>query len=178
VSLRRTALARKTQLQRGASQLRRTPLARSREQRARPATSTSRSRDTGPTPATRALVLDRAAGCCELCGRILHDGYAWLEEHSFHHRQPRGMGGTSNDAANSPSNLLLLCGSATTKDGCHAFVESHRRSAEGEGWLVRRPTDPATVPVTVFAGGDADLATTFTRRVLLTDEGTYLEAAA
>lgn len=85
------------------------------------------------------------------------------------------MGGSSDPAVNGPARLLLVCG--TGVDGCHGFIESHRTSAEAEGWLVRRPTDPATVPVTVFAGGDADLAHTFSRRVLLTDEGTYLEAA-
>lgn len=174
VSLRRTALARKSQLQRGGP-LRRTPLARGREQRPRPV-KVNRPRDTGPTPAQRHLVVDRAAGCCELCGRILHDGYEWLETHSFHHRQPRGAGGTSRPEVNSPANVLLLCGTGT--EGCHGFVEAHRRSAEQEGWLVRHGLDPADVPVTVFAGGDADLATTFTRRVLLTADGEYEETAA
>ena len=175
MSLRRTALARNTQMARGGP-LRRTPLSRGREQRPRPVAGTQWARDTGPTSATRGLVLDRAAGCCEMCGRLLHDGYDWLEVHSFHHRQPRGMGGTSAVAANSAANLLLLCGTGT--DGCHGFVEAHRTSAEEEGWLVRHGLDPAEVPVTVFAGGDADLAHTFTCRVLLTDEGTYLEVAA
>lgn len=167
MSLRRTALVRKTELRRGGP-LRRTPIARSREPRARAA---ARRRDTGPTVATRALVLDRAAGCCELCGRLLHDGYEWLEVHSFHHRQPRGAGGTSLAEVNSPANLLLLCGTGT--EGCHGFIEAHRTSAEAEGWLVRRPQDPAAVPVTVFAGAAADLATTFTRRVCLTTDGDY-----
>lgn len=174
MSLRRTALARTTQLRRGGS-LRRTPLARKREQRLRAGESVARPRATGPTPAVRAIVVDRAAGCCELCGRILHDGYEWLEPHSFHHRQPRGAGGTSRPEVNSPSNLLLLCG--TGVDGCHGFVEAHRRSAEQEGWLVRHGHDPADVPVTVYAGPNA-LATTFTRRVLLTDDGAYLQVAA
>lgn len=174
MSLRRTALTRKTPLAAGGP-LRRTPLARGRELRARKAVQ-ARRRDTGPSLTSRALVVDRAAGCCEMCGRILHDGYEWLETHSFHHRQPRGAGGSSRQEVNSPSNILLLCGTGT--DACHGFVEAHRRSAEQEGWLVRHGTDPAEVPVTVFAGGDADLAHTFTRRVLLTDDGQYLEVAA
>lgn len=173
MSLRRTALARKTQLRGGGGPLRRTPLGQSREPRPRVV---KRRRDTGPKPEQRNLVVDRAAGCCELCGRILHDGYEWLETHSFHHRQPRGAGGSSRPEVNSPANILLLCGTGT--QACHGFVEAHRRSAEAEGWLVRHGTDPAEVPVTVFAGGDADLAHTFTRRVLLTDDGQYLEVAA
>jgi hypothetical protein len=110
--------------------------------------------DTGPTWAQRELVIDRALGCCEICGRILFDERARVVgPYSVHHRQPRGMGGSSRREINSPANLLLLCGDATTPGGCHAHVESNRALAYGNGWLVRASADPAEVPV-LLAGGD------------------------
>jgi hypothetical protein len=66
--------------------------------------------------------------------------------HSVHHRQPRGMGG-SGQRRNTPANLIVLCGSATSPDGCHLFVESHRDWAKSHGFLVPRGLDPATRPV-------------------------------
>lgn len=147
-----------------------------REARARAAAGVQRKRrDTGPTPAQRAMVAERAAYCCELCGIRLHDGAAWGTEHSFHHRQARGLGGTSRSESNAPTNLLLVCGTGTT--GCHGFIEAHRTSAEQEGWLVRHGLDPAEVVVTVYAGLHAT-PTTFTRRVLLTTDGEYQEVGA
>lgn len=187
MSLRRTALARKTELKRGA-ELRRTPLARKRELRAR-SVKAARPRDIGPDQATRQLVLDRAGGCCELCGVLLHDGYDWTAvAHSVHHRQARGMGGTALGSANSPANLLMLCGTGTT--GCHGFITRHPRSAEQEGWIVRHGVDPAAVPVTVRVGwrsrwtGGVDGVPAVpiaplveTGQVLLSDDGTYGAAA-
>lgn len=157
-----------------------TPMPRAkRELRARVAkTVRKQRRDTGPTPAQRALVAERAAYACELCGRALveADG-GWVVTHSFHHRQARGMGGSSRPDVNSPANILLLCGTGTT--GCHGFVEAHRTSAEAEGWLVRHGQDPAAVEVTVLAVIDGMFApgTTYTRRVRLNDAGDYLEAS-
>lgn len=80
-----------------------------------------------------AVVRDRSGGACELCGGV---------GTQTHHRQPRGMGGVSGVglAVNSPANLLRICGP------CHRDAESRRALAYEEGWLVRRPTDPATVP--------------------------------
>lgn len=107
------------------------------------------------------MVLDRAGGCCELCGRLLHDGYAWVQPHSDHHRQPRGQGGTSDPAVNSPTNRLLLCGTGTT--GCHGVVERNRRAAYDAGLLVAHGIhDPGRVPVELAQG-----------RVWLTADGRY-----
>lgn len=176
-----------------AGALRRTPLARGKGLRARSVQATKRPRDTGPDQRTRAIVLGRSGGCCELCGRLLHDGTTWLtDRHSIHHRRPRGAGGSSWSGINLPSNLLLLCGDATTPDGCHAFVEAHRTSAYDEGWLVHQAQDPATVVATVHAGiwswrtldgsdpvvGSIVESPRFTRRVLLTDDGDYQDVAA
>ena len=159
MSLRRTALERKTEL-------RRTPMPRQRQKGASRATpaSTKKRVDTGPDKATRSLVLDRAQGGCELCGAQLHDGITWLRSHSIHHRRPRGAGGSSLASTNSPANLLLLCGDGVS--GCHGRVESNRTRALEAGWLVHSAADPAVVLVTVF--GDV--------QVHLTHEGTYQEA--
>lgn len=121
----------------------------------------------GPSTLERAIVLLRAAGRCEVCGVVLavldDDKPRWIAERSFHHRQPRGSGGTRDPEANTPPRLLLLCGSAVS--GCHGLIESQRVMAKDNGWLVPRPTDPATVPVDLYVG-----------RVYLTLDGTYQEA--
>lgn len=140
-ALRRTPLARKSPMRRQAVK------ARERQTKARV--------DTGPSPAQREAVLDRSLGCCEICGRGLYyfQERRWLEPHSIHHRRPRQMGGTSRTEINSPANLLLLCGDATTPDRCHGYVESHRADAYVNGWLVRATADPAQVPV-LLEGND------------------------
>ena len=104
----------------------------------------------------------------ELCGvpvaMIDDDGRTTpIAAYSIHHRQPRGMGGTDDPAANSPANLLLLCGTGTT--GCHGLVETQRALAVEHGWLVPHSTDPASVPVLLFFGD----------RVYLTTDGRYQE---
>lgn len=63
----------------------------------------------------------------------------------IHHRKPRGMGGTRDPLVNSPSNLVLLCGSGT--EGCHGWVESHRTEAREAGWLVSQHADPRYQPI-------------------------------
>lgn len=105
-------------------------------------------RRTGPTPQVRELVRARAGSSCERCGMALRTG-------NIHHRKPRGMGGTTDPAANSPANLMLVCGSGTT--GCHGWIESHRQEALTEGWLVPRTADPEGSPVRVWGAGWAQL---------------------
>lgn len=104
-------------------------------------------RETGPGVATRRLVATRAGGCCERCGKPI-TGSAY----SMHHRKPRGMGGTSDPAINSPANLVLLCGSATTPDGCHTTVEKFRKVALFMGFIVRQSADPEAVPIKLIHG--------------------------
>lgn len=93
-----------------------------------------RYRDTGPDTQTRMWVWWRAGNTCERCG---------LDSISMdvHHRQPRGLGGSSDPAINAVSNLVLLC------RPCHAEIESARLAAIADGWLVPRPTDPVRVPI-------------------------------
>lgn len=116
-------------------------------------------RNTGPSTATRKVVWSRAHGCCERCGKAISGNY------SIHHRKPRGMGGTKDAAANSPSNLVLLCGSATTPEGCHTAVEKFRQAALNTGWIVTRTADPARVPLKYPSG----------RWYLLNDDGSMTE---
>lgn len=172
MTLRRTPLTRRTELRRGGT-LTRTPMRRAAGLAARSVAAARRVRDTGPTAATRQVVLDRAGGCCEVCDRLLHDGYTWQAVHSFHHRQPRGMGGSTGPEVNSPANLLLVCGTGTT--GCHGDIESDRSVAVALGLLVPRPADPASTAVFV---GTAAPSTSSRRHVYLTHEGSYQEVAA
>lgn len=86
---------------------------------------------------TRAEVQARDNYRCVRCGN--GDG-AGLPLQA-HHRQPRGMGGSSDPKSASPANLITLCLS------CHGWVESHRTQAEALGFIVRHGIDPATVPV-------------------------------
>lgn|SRR5690606_11338268 len=102
-------------------------------------------RRTGPTAATRRLVLERDGGACAWCGGVVGGG-----AYSLQHRRARGMGGTRRRDANSPANLVTVCGSATT--GCHGWIESHPGEAERRGFRLRQLADPVDVPV-MYAGG-------------------------
>lgn len=122
----------------------------------------SRYRNTGPNAATVDLVLERAQHSCEACSVALG---AWRGvDWSVQHRRPRAMGGTNWTGINRPSNLLILCGSATTPGSCHHFAENWRASSVASGWLVLSRVDPATVPVLVLHGS---------RWVYLGDDGRY-----
>ena len=92
---------------------------------------------TGPDLATRQLVIDRDGRRCVRCHK---------PGQHIHHRKPRGMGGTSDPAINSPANLIYLC------MVCHEYIEKHREEGYADGWLVRRNTDPATVAVLALSG--------------------------
>lgn len=117
-------------------------------------------RQTGPAREVVDLVLDRDHHSCVVCANSLHGvrGRDW----SVHHRDPRGMGGTSRSEVNLPSNLLVVCGSGTT--GCHGWIEARRSEAEEMGLLLRGNEKPTEVPVATWYGV-----------VLLNDEGGYTE---
>ncbi|WP_431728640.1 hypothetical protein [Verrucosispora sp. TAA-831] len=94
-------------------------------QLSRTSVTVSRPVDTGPDAATVAVVVDRDQGCCVRCGRyVVHGvrGRAW----SVQHRRARQCRDRRPDT-NTPPNLIVLCGSATT--GCHGWVESRRAAA-------------------------------------------------
>ena len=169
--LRRTALQRKTQL-------RRTPMPRATKATAGRVTKTIRRQrltarpDTGPTAGQRRTVAARAGWRCEICGTVLGwpdgSGGTWCASHSFHHRRPRGMGGTRRPDTNSPANLLLLCGTGTT--GCHSRVEENRAAAHQLGWLLHQTEDPTQVPAYVVTGPHHEA-----QPLLLTTDGRYEE---
>lgn len=116
-------------------------------------------RNTGPTSDVVDAILERAGHSCEACGSPIGDrrGVDW----SVQHRRPRAMGGTRWAGINLPSNLMILCGSATTPGSCHEFAETRRSAAVAAGWLVLSHEDPATVPVLItrnrwcYLGDDA-----------------------
>ena len=94
---------------------------------------------TGFPTRVRNLINKRAQHRCEICGIRKRDM-------QIHHRKPRGMGGTSDERVNEPSNGLLLCAS------CHGFVESSRGDAYRMGWLVRGEGLPPLVPARRWDG--------------------------
>lgn len=91
------------------------------------------------TERTRETIRARAKGRCEKCGLPLAAA-------QIHHRQPRGMGGSSEAVTSDPSNGLIV------HPACHAKIESHRETAYENGWLVSKALDPATVPVKTWMG--------------------------
>jgi hypothetical protein len=97
--------------------------------------------------AVRARVLERDGLRCLRCGASVAHG-----PRSVHHRQPRGMGGTSDPLVHRLSLLALVCGSGTT--GCHGDIESWRARSRTLGWLISRfePADPQTIPIYLDSG--------------------------
>lgn len=134
--VRRSPLVSRTGLQR------RTPLRQVSVKRAAAAGRPARPRDTGPDRTTRELVAERDQYCCVGCGRQLLTG-----PRSLQHRKARGAGGTSDPAVNRPSNLIWLCGTATTPDSCHLAAESRTEQTRTAGLWVPSWADPAKVPV-------------------------------
>lgn len=87
---------------------------------------------------------------CQRCGHLIT---GWF---SRHHRNPRGMGGSKRNP-HALVNLVLLCGSATSRGGCHYEVESRREQARIDGWLVPDGINPAKWPVRRFGRDDYQL---------------------
>ena len=99
---------------------------------------------------TKARVMARSGGFCEI-----REIGCWDEGSQYHHRRPRGMGGSRSPVTGSASNALFVC------LPCHQHAETTRRGeARTRGWIVRQSADPRQVPV--FRYG---------RWVLLDDEG-------
>jgi len=111
----------------------------------------------GVTAETRALVLARAQGRCEACGRPLTDAGVHV-----HHRKKRSQGG-----GHDLPNLVAL------HPDCHVIAPEsvHQRSAWAYevGLMVRRGEDPAAVPLLLHGRREVLLAV---------DEPAYLAVAA
>lgn len=109
----------------------------------------------------------RSGHRCEVCGRRLGPDDRFRlpadAEGTVHHRQPGGIGGTSNPDADSLERLLLCCGGRLGGVlGCHGRIHHEPSWAERSGYLVPRPLDPADVPVTLWSGRRVLLAATAT----------------
>jgi hypothetical protein len=99
----------------------------------------------------REIVLGRDQNTCQRCGiNVLY------KLASVQHRIARGRGGSAAERIWSPANLALLCGSATTPDGCHNLVENEDRDrGKWEGWVLpmNNPSiDPAREPALTYRG--------------------------
>lgn len=100
------------------------------------------------------MVLRRAGARCECCGKA-------RVGMQYHHRRPKGMGGSRDVQTHTPQNVALAC------DTCHRDIHTHPRQAREHGWIVRQGADPRRVPLTLHDG----------RVVLLTVDGRYKEAS-
>ena len=96
-----------------------------------------------PTVKTRALVWARDEGRCVACAKVIAEGDWW----SMQHRLARGQGG-----GNGCDNLIVLCGSATSK-GCHRRAEDRDREYNARGYWLESWEIPALTPVVVFSPG-------------------------
>lgn len=144
--------ARRTELARGTTLLRRTPL------RSLGDTVACRARDTGPTAKTRAVVHARSGDRCEwpACPRLRRD---------VHHRLNRKVGGRHGEMRQ------RLNGAEWLVDACRHHhnlatraVGDDRVLVESMGWVLREGDDAVLVPI---------LTRHSTRPVLLAGDGTY-----
>ena len=88
---------------------------------------------------TKALVRQRTGMVCDRCGiRVMHPHY--------HHRRPRGMGGSAERTTGMASNALLL------HPACHEWIEKNRAESASRGWIVRSWEQPQDVAC--FIHGD------------------------
>lgn len=119
------------------------------------------SRPQGFTPATRALIAERASDyngypVCEVMA--VCQGVA---AEAAHHRRPRGSGGSRRKDTNLPANGAAVCRAD------HDWIESHREESLRNGWLVLQCETPSEKP--------------FLRRgvfVLLDNDGGYTRCPA
>ena len=91
------------------------------------------------TEKTKRILVARCQGRCEKCGAP-----ATVKE--FHHRRPRGMGGSRREDTAQFSNALVLHSS------CHRWIEMNREEAYKLGFLVPQHRLPAVVPVHLWDG--------------------------
>ena len=89
---------------------------------------------TGFSKHTRELVYLRSGGRCERCGAI-------RTRVEYHHRRPRGMGGSRATDTNGAANCVLLC------VYCHRDIEAFREAAIDFGFLVPQGKKPAETPL-------------------------------
>ena len=93
--------------------------------------------------AVRYLIDLRAGGRCEVSGRI-------TDEVQYHHRRPRGMGGTSRPETGMAANGLRVA------LDIHELIEGRNGGSRVEslrhGWLVEQNADPEACRVELWDG--------------------------
>lgn len=109
----------------------------------------------------RELVKERDNYSCVGCGRSVIGNL-----YSLQHRRARKAGGARISWIDEPQNLVTLCGSATSPDGCHARCEARPDDAQDLGYVISEwpEMDPKFIPVHVV--GEFGTA-----KVWLTPEG-------
>lgn len=100
------------------------------------------------TDEVRKQIQERSKGRCEVCGSL-------ALYHQIHHRRPRGMGGSTDEACGTAANGIWV------HPSCHQKIESNREQALLKGWLVPQGQNPAEVPFKKY-----------NQWVLLGDDGT------
>ena len=94
---------------------------------------------TAPMPADRWNEAMRQAGWqCEASRYNLGSIHPCTGALIVHHKRLRGMGGTSDPSIHDLSNLAVLCGGVTGRDGHHGETHDHPRRAYECGLLIRR----------------------------------------
>lgn len=85
---------------------------------------------------TKKLLLARAKDLCEYCGKPCPTA-------QYHHRRPRGMGGTKRLDSGNPENGVVV------HLHCHAAIESDREQSLFLGFLVWQSHEPLTTPILI-----------------------------
>ncbi|KRQ31673.1 hypothetical protein AOT93_14320, partial [Mycobacteroides sp. H110] len=79
------------------------------------------------TAESKELMAYRCGGECEVCW----PNVCMQTVETYHHRRPRGRGGSRQESTSQPSNGLGIC------RGCHSFIETRERGKAIElGFIV------------------------------------------
>jgi 5-methylcytosine-specific restriction protein A len=85
---------------------------------------------------TKKILLARSKGLCEYCNKP-------VDTPQYHHRRPRGMGGTKRTNSGDPENGVVV------HLHCHISIESDREQSLFSGFLVWQSHDPLTTPIVI-----------------------------